>query len=97
MVIKNIQGALITRDAFEALLNLKSLVEQATDETHAAAIEAIGLTVQDKPVDESLRVLRKAADQLSSRLDNAVEYARKSVDAALAWHLEEARRKPQAA
>ena len=91
MVVKNMQGALVTRDAFDALLILKSLVEQATEQTHVAALEAIGLTVHDEPVDKPLEVLRNAADTLSSRLDSAVARARKSVDAALAWHAEHAR------
>jgi len=90
MLAKRLQhGAVITREAYSALLNLKSLVEQVTDQTHTASVEAVGFAINRQSIGDPLRALKIAADALQSPIfDNAVSDARKKVDVAIAWHLE---------
>ena len=52
------KGALITREAHSALLDLKTLVDSATEKIHAAELEAIGLAVGHRQGAGPLRMLR---------------------------------------
>ena len=70
--------AVVTREAYSALLNLKSLVEQAADKAHTANMEAVGWAINPESIGDPLRALRIAADTLRpSSFDAAVCDARK--------------------
>jgi hypothetical protein len=78
--------ALATREAHLALLDLKALVDSATEKIHAAELEAVGLAVGHRPDAGALRILRAAADALRSpNFDVAVSQAREKMETAAAW------------
>src|ERR1700745_2438506 len=73
-------GALITREAYSALLNLKSLVERAVDTAHQANIETIGKAIRPQTPGDPLRSLRTAAQTTeSSVFENAISDARTKI------------------
>lgn len=81
------KGALITREAHLALLNLKSLIERAVERTRAAGFETAGMAINPDLTVNPLRTLKVAADTLrSAGFENALAEARKKVEDALAWH-----------
>jgi hypothetical protein len=81
------KGALITREAHLALLNLKSLIERAAEKTRAAGFETAGMAVSPHPTGDPLRTLKVAADTLRSEdFESALAEAKKKVEDALAWH-----------
>jgi hypothetical protein len=83
------KGALITREAYMALLDLKSLIEVAAEKAHVAGLDSAGLTVSPQPIGDPLRALKMASDTLQSpAFDSAVAEARSKIDSAVAWHTE---------
>jgi hypothetical protein len=83
------KGALITREAYMALLDLKSIIEMATEKAHIAGLDSVGLAVSPTPVGDPLRSLKIAADTLQSpAFESAVASARIKVAMAVAWHKE---------
>lgn len=83
------KGALITREAYMALLDLKSMIEMITEKAHIAGLDSVGLAVSPKLVDDPLRSLKIAADTLQSPgFESAVAEARSKVGMAVAWHSE---------
>lgn len=58
--------ALATRDAHSALLDLKKLVEEAAQTTHAAELEAIGLAISPRPQSDICTTLRVVVERLRS-------------------------------
>jgi hypothetical protein len=88
--LKNLQhGALLTREAYSALLNLKTLVELAVDETYTASMETVGLAINTRLIGDPLAALRTAVDTLESwTFESAVSEARTKIEVAVAWHEE---------
>lgn len=83
------KGALVTREAYLALLDLRSLVEAAVEKAHTAGLNTTGLTVSPQPVGDPLRALRIAAQTLQSEtFDSALADARSKIEIAMAWHQE---------
>jgi hypothetical protein len=58
--------ALAARDAHLALLELKKLVDDATQATHAAELEAVYLAVSARQGDDVRMTLKVIMDQLAS-------------------------------
>lgn len=80
------QGALITREAYLALLDLQSLVAMAVEKAHTAGLDTAGLTVSPQPLGDPLHSLRIAAQTLhSSAFDTALTDARSKIEVAMAW------------
>lgn len=70
--------ALATRDAHLALLDLKKLIDEAAQRTHAAELEAIGLAIsreQQSDISTTLRIVveRLRSDDFESTLTQAKE------------------------
>lgn len=83
------KGALVTREAYLALLDLRSLVEAAVEKAHTAGLDTAGLTVSPQPAGDPLRALRIASQTLDSEtFDSALADARTKVEIAMAWHQE---------
>jgi len=81
------KGALITREAYLALLDLRSLVETAVEEAHKAGLDTVGLTVSPQATSDPMRALRVASETLqSSAFDSALAEARHKIETAMAWH-----------
>lgn len=86
------KGTLITRDAYQALLDLKSLVEIAVEKAHTAGLDTAGLGVSSRPVGDPLKDLKSAAETLQSpAFETTLAEARNKIDMAMAWHQEETR------
>jgi hydroxylamine reductase (hybrid-cluster protein) len=82
------KAALVTRDAHQALLDLKKLVDSAAQKTRAAELEAVGLAVGSSQGEDALITLRSVAETIgSSDFDAAVQQARKKIETAVASHL----------
>jgi hypothetical protein len=90
MVSRSLQkGALITREAYLALLELKSLLEVAVERTHLAGFETAGMAISVNPEGNPLHTLKGAAAALHSPgFDQALAEARNKVESAMAWHEE---------
>ena len=88
MLSRNMQeGALVAREAYLALEDLKKVVERALDKTRAASLDAAGLTVSKEPTGDPLSALTYAADTLQPAvLDSAVSHARNKIQMAVSWH-----------
>ncbi|HYL85414.1 MAG TPA: hypothetical protein VE263_14345 [Candidatus Angelobacter sp.] len=90
------KGALITREAYLALLDLKSLIEIAAEKAHVAGLDSVSLALSPRPVGDPLRALKMASDTLQSpAFDSAVAEARTKIDMAMAWHKEAANPLPK--
>jgi hypothetical protein len=80
-------GALITRDAHVALVELKQLVDRATERLRTAERETVGV-VGHGCDEHPLQTLRDAADALQSpKFEAAVSRAKEKMQNALNWHL----------
>lgn len=97
------KGALITREAYLALLDLRSLVDAAVEKAHVAGLDTVGLTVSSRSNEHPLNALRVAAQTLQSSIfDSALAGARTKIETAVAWHTEtrslcpDAKKQPQA-
>jgi hypothetical protein len=93
MLTRSLQkGSLITREAYLALLDLKSLVETAVENAHIAGLDSAGRTVSLRPMGDPLGALQAASETLQSPVfDNALADAKTKIDMAMAWHKETAR------
>lgn len=58
--------ALATRDAHSALLDLKRLVDEAAQTTHAAELEAIGVAISQRQHGDIGKTLRVVVERLRS-------------------------------
>lgn len=75
------RAALTARDAHTALLELKRLVDNATQKIHAAELEMVGQAIGRSKTPDPLRALRAAAQSLESpALDAAISEARTKVN-----------------
>jgi hypothetical protein len=88
--LKNRQhGSLLAREAYSALLNLKTLVELAVNKTHIASMETVGLAINTRPIGDFWGALRTAVDTLESSIfESAVSEARAKIEVAVAWYEE---------
>ena len=83
------KGAVITREAYLALLDLRSLVNSAVEKAHTAGLDTVGLTVSPLPCGDPLCALRVASQTLQSEtFDHTLAEARAKIETALAWHAE---------
>jgi 23S rRNA pseudoU1915 N3-methylase RlmH len=84
----DLEGATITRDAHEALLDLKEMVEQAAEKIRVAERETIGAAIAKQSGEEAVRTLQDAAEKLQSpSLESAISRAREKVQTALKFHM----------
>jgi hypothetical protein len=58
--------ALTAREAHLALLDLKKVVDEATQTTHAAELEAVHLAIRSRPPEETCTSLRDVLERLGS-------------------------------
>jgi hypothetical protein len=80
------QRAMITRDAHTALLNLKGLVDTATEQIRAAERESVGIAIGREG--NPLKTLQSAAETLRSpNFEAAVSAVREKMETAVTWHL----------
>jgi hypothetical protein len=63
---KSEKRALATREAHLALLDLKKFVDEATQTTHAAELEAVSLAIRQGQGGDSLLTLRVVIERLQS-------------------------------
>lgn len=83
------KGALITREAYLALLDLQSLIETAVEKAHTAGLDSVGLTVSQQPTGDPLHALRIASQTLeAATFESALAEARAKIQMAMAWHRE---------
>ena len=58
--------ALAAREAHLALLDLKKVVDEAAQTTHAAEFEAVHLAIRSRPLEETSTSLRDVLERLGS-------------------------------
>jgi hypothetical protein len=79
--------ALATREAHLALLDLKKVVDEATQTAHAAELEAVALAIS--PRQGSDTTLRVVIDRLQSpNFEAALSQAREKLETAVAWPID---------
>ncbi|HEY1468209.1 MAG TPA: hypothetical protein VGF61_04150 [Candidatus Acidoferrum sp.] len=82
------KAALVTREAYQAPLDLKQLVDSATQKIRTAELETVGQAVGDSQREDALGTLRTAAESITSpNFDAAVAQARRKIETAVALHL----------
>jgi len=82
------KAALVTRDAHQALLDLKKLVGTATQKTHAAELQTVGQGVSRLPQEDARTTLRSVATAIGSPdFDAAMSKARLKIETAVASNL----------
>ncbi|HKF50939.1 MAG TPA: hypothetical protein VKB26_01390 [Candidatus Acidoferrales bacterium] len=87
MTLRVEQRALVTRDAYAALRDLKKLVDRATEEIHAAELETVRVAIGRAKEDSPLRTLMGAVETLRSpKFDAAIQQARQKMETAVAWY-----------
>jgi hypothetical protein len=83
MNIEMQKKALAARDAHLALLQLKKLVEDAAETTHAAEFEAIHMAISSGESASITTTLQVVRDQLkSANFDSALSHAIEKLEAA---------------
>ncbi len=76
--------ALAARDAHEALLDLKRVVEEAARTTHCVELEAVHLAVSSRRADDISSKLRSVLERLASAdFETALAKARQSLQMAM--------------
>jgi hypothetical protein len=76
--------ALAAREAHLALLDLKKVVDEATQTTHAAELEAVHLAISPKQAGDITTTLRVVMESLgSSNFDTALLRVRESLQLAI--------------
>lgn len=72
------------RDAHMALLDLKKLVDEATQTTHSAELEAVHLTVSSNASGDISTVIRTVLERLGSQdFESSLSKARQSLQTAI--------------
>ena len=89
MVSRKLQkAALVTREAYQALLELKQLVDSAAQKIRTAELETVGQAVGSSQPDDALQSLRSASEVIEPpHFDAAVAQARTKIQTAVASHL----------
>jgi hypothetical protein len=76
--------ALAAREAHLALLDLKKVVDEATQTTHAAELETVHLAINPRSAGDITSTLRGVMENLgSSAFDNALARVRASLQLAM--------------
>ena len=75
--------ALAARDAHEALIDLKRVVEEAARTTHCVELEAVHLAVSSRRTDDVSSKLRTVLERLASDFEGALAKARQSLQMAM--------------
>jgi hypothetical protein len=87
MTVRMEQGALVTRDAYAALRDLKTLVDEATEKIHAAELDTVSVAIGRAKGKNCFRTLLGAAETLRSpKFDAALRQVREKMETAVAWH-----------
>jgi hypothetical protein len=82
------KAASVTREAHQALLDLKKLVDTATQKTHAAELETVGQAVSSLQREDALTTMRTFAEAIGSPdFEAAVPEARLKIETAVASDL----------
>jgi hypothetical protein len=82
--------ALATREAHMALLDLKKFVDEATQTTHTAELEAVSLAISPRQGGDTLNTLRVVIERLQSpNFEAALSQARDKLETAVAWQVED--------
>lgn len=88
MSFPELQGALITRDAHEALTVLKKLVDAAEEKIRLAERETAAIAIGHSRDDNPLKTLRDIAEAFETpKLDAVISTFREKVQNAVEWHL----------
>jgi len=78
------KGALAARDAHLALLDLKRLVDEAAQRTHAAELDAVGMAISTREDRDVRTKLSTVMDRLRSPdFESALSQAREKLEAAI--------------
>jgi hypothetical protein len=78
------QVALITREAYSALLHVKTLVESASNDIREAERETVGLAIDREQRDDPVTALRSATETLQSpEFQAAISEARAKIETAV--------------
>jgi hypothetical protein len=76
--------ALAAREAHVALLDLKRVVDEAAQTTHAAELEAVHLAISPRPAGDITNTLRGVMDNLGSpSFETALARVRESLQLAM--------------
>jgi len=78
------KGALAARDAHLALLDLKRLVDEATQTTHAAELDAVGMAISTRE-DKDIRTMLSAvmARLHSPAFETALSHVQEKLETAI--------------
>lgn len=88
MTLRLERGALITRDAYSELLELKHLVERGAEHMHEAERQAVGLAIGNTLRADPVKALIVAAEALQSpAFEAAVSEARAKTGIAIVWQM----------
>lgn len=83
------KAALVAREAHEAVLELKEIVDSATQNIHKAELATVGQAVGNSVGEDAVEILRSAAEAIdSASFDAAVSQARIKIKIAVASHLD---------
>jgi len=78
--------ALATREAHLALLDLKKFVDEATQTTHAAELEAVSMAIRPRQGGDSLATLRVVIERLQSpNFEAVLSQAREKLETAVSF------------
>lgn len=81
------RAAMTARDAHMAMLDLKRIVDSATENVHRAELETAGLAIGRSRVNDPLKTLRLAVETLhSSEFEAALSVAKTKMEIAVAAH-----------
>jgi len=76
--------ALATRDAHLALLDLKKLIDEAAQTTHAVQLEATGMAISSRPDGDVSTTLRLVVERLrSSNFETTLTQAKEKLEIAM--------------
>ena len=82
-------GAIITRDAGAAMMELKKFVDRAAEKLRVAERESVGAAISSRIGENPLQTLRDAAEALQSpNFEAALLQAKEKMQSALNWHAE---------
>lgn len=81
--------ALATRDAHLALLDLKRLIDEAAQTTHAAELEAIGMAISRRQHGDICKSLRVVVERLQSHnFETTLMQAKEKLEIAMSTETE---------
>jgi ribosomal protein L31E len=81
-------GALITREAGSAIMELKEFVDRAAERLRVAERETVSAAISSRHDENPLQTLRDAAEALQSpNFEAALRQAKEKMQNALNWHV----------